>query len=1646
MKMRILSALAVVAILLAAVLAPAMGALSLMNNSNSSFNESESLTPTPTPSPPIAESDNNATDTYTEANETEIIDDKISLPPLSENLRFIGKDSFSVNETPEFVIEIERAFIDAVSDADSGKPVKIQISVEGCEGIKNKNRLEVFVEEIAPNKFKVTISKPETGELTPGIYTLVVEVGEQAVKHPFEWGLEPEMLLSENLRIIGKDSFSANETPEFVIEIERAFIDAISDVGGKPVQIQIYVEGGNGSRIELFVEEEEVSSSSNAIRYRVTIPNNKAGTEEITPGIYTLVVAVGEQSVEHTFEWGLETEPEMETPTDTSNMTNSINDTVNESAGINVTPTALAPNLTAEPPKEIKELQQWIYNQSYKYTVAENWVTRLSPDERKALCGYRHITPSEELLSENVRFFSEVPKEKEEPKILQQGSPPSSYDAMAHGNVTPVKNQGSLCGSCWIFGAVAEFESDVLINESQYSNLTLDFSEQEVGDCNIWSRVGGYDFCEGGNAYMTTNYFTKYGSANESCHPYAAAPGTCSNCPLLKNVNNWRMITGADGNESYHINTIKNAILNYGPVYSTIYASDPGFSAYDSGVYEYWGPEETNHAIEIIGWNDSLGAWLIKNSWGTDWGASGPYLGCAWIAYGAANLGDRTSAISGYKNPDPGDVIFYHDECGWGGDAGYESQTAYGAVRFTPSRDSNLTAVDFWAVNASMTYEIKIFDTLNSHPTYYTFTEPLGTTQTGTTNESGYYSIPLNTPVSLVSGDDFIVQVKLTTTGYGYPLPIEDDGPVPSIVSFSDESYCSSGGSEFTKPSWDIGIRARAFDPTETRYMRSDQQIVNGLAAYKLVISQSDTSASHVIERTGGGGYTINWGIRVWKRDSGGTEYEITGGTPVAQVSRAANGEGLLSTSWDCPQTSLNSTDAIVVGAYAEIVGQVSWTEQATFTTEQLSASQLDSAIWTVNYYTKYESKSTGPPTGKYTRGTFYWGTSTYNSRIGGFSWTEADTEPPQWSNATTNKTTIYQNDYVKFTANWTDDVGLTGYKFSINQTGGWVNSSFIPFSGFSNVSENITQITASAGTTVQWRFYANDTSDNRNVTDIQTFVVQSAEVITPVTPFMIYGRVFYEDGSECLNPTVKITNLNNSKQWSAKTNASYNYYQRILANGTDLNASEILQFNVSDGIRYNVTNYTVTPADINDGGLFNFNFTLPTPPSPSTPYMIYGWVFYKNGTACNNPTVNITNMNNSKQWQAEINASYNFYQITLAGGTDLNASEILQFHVKAPDASQFNTTNHTVTPAEIDSGGLFGYNITLEAPETPFMIYGWVNYSNGTPCNGPTVTINNTNTSTEWQAETNASYNYYQLILDTSNISTGNVLKFNATDGTQFNVTNHTVTQKNITDGGLFNFNLTLPSLITEGPTVESITITPDDEPAEDGVQINPTPGANKTVNISAVVSDPNGWDDVDTVNVTITGSGTVADSPVNLTYVSNSSLMTATYNGTFNMSFYYLNGTYTVDVTATDVSSLTGSNLTTFEYQTAIALELDTNMINFSISGPIDPGETSEVFGDEDMSTLDNATVRNIGNVVIDVNVNGTDMTSAGSVITKDNIDARVDALGYLNMSMTRFFDVNMTVGNLSLNNTDFKLYVPFGTPQGNYTGTITLTAVQS
>jgi len=103
------------------------------------------------------------------------------------------------------------------------------------------------------------------------------------------------------------------------------------------------------------------------------------------------------------------------------------------------------------------------------------------------------------------------------------------------------------------------------------------------------------------------------------------------------------------------------------------------------------------------------------------------------------------------------------------------------------------------------------------------------------------------------------------------------------------------------------------------------------------------------------------------------------------------------------------------------------------------------------------------------------------------------DQEAPKWYSPSRTPATVYQNTYVNFSTLWTDNVQLSHYIFSINQGSGWTNYSG-NFSGVSNTSFYRLQISAASGTTVYWKFYAYDTSNNMNVTSTQSFIISSRE------------------------------------------------------------------------------------------------------------------------------------------------------------------------------------------------------------------------------------------------------------------------------------------------------------------------------------------------------------------------------------------------------------------------------------------------------------------------------------------------------------------------------------------------------------------------
>ena len=356
------------------------------------------------------------------------------------------------------------------------------------------------------------------------------------------------------------------------------------------------------------------------------------------------------------------------------------------------------------------------------------------------------------------------------------GQPPS-WDWRTSGNVTPVKNQGS-CGSCWAFAAIGNIESKMLIDIP----YTCNFSENNVKECNYQRLNGlGVDCANGGNYFVAANLLSQKGTVLASCDPYVDSDTSCtSSCTYQKTLLDWRIICG---NVVPSTNTLKTYIQTYGPVFTTMYAGFSGFSTYNgTSTLYYTGTEAPNHAVLIVGWDNSLvhtggtGGWIVKNSWGTNWGGTcgyGTERGYFTIAYGSASIGMNSSFIYRWQDYDSNGGIMYYDDCGatnaWGGG----TTTCWGLCKFTPSSNTYVKQVEFWTLDITTDIDVYIYDSFDGS----TLSNLLASKLNNSFSEAGYHSVTLDSPQAVTSGNDIFAVVKFTNSSYVYPVVSDYLGP-----------------------------------------------------------------------------------------------------------------------------------------------------------------------------------------------------------------------------------------------------------------------------------------------------------------------------------------------------------------------------------------------------------------------------------------------------------------------------------------------------------------------------------------------------------------------------------------------------------------------------------------------------------------------------------------------------------------------------------------------------------------------------------------------------------------------------------------------------------------------------------------------------
>lgn len=379
----------------------------------------------------------------------------------------------------------------------------------------------------------------------------------------------------------------------------------------------------------------------------------------------------------------------------------------------------------------------------------------------------------------------------------------AKYDPRGQAQMTPVKNQNPW-GTCWAFATMATLENS-MIRQGLASSIDLsvrhlayfsfhtgaDKLGNASGDTVVSSPASTY-LDMGGNAYMSAaKLMNWHGAAYESTYPYSNAKTPPADLPQSAAqasdviAHDLYFIPTKGVNQQDKVQAVKEAILRYGCV-GWSYKSDNTY--YDNGTHAYYYPngDGTNHAITVVGWDDTYsrtnfksnqqrpsgdGAWIVKNSWGSNWGDNGYF----YISYEDSTLGSGNAAFvsvaarkTGYDNN-----YFYGNSVN-----ALSSQTRGGRkaahvfqVKAGEDREK-VKAVSMMLYSEKVEYSIQIYKNPIQEDGVVKDPESgqpmLAKPVTGKTGYSGLYTVDLPKPVYFSKGDVMSVVVSFPFSAYLY--------------------------------------------------------------------------------------------------------------------------------------------------------------------------------------------------------------------------------------------------------------------------------------------------------------------------------------------------------------------------------------------------------------------------------------------------------------------------------------------------------------------------------------------------------------------------------------------------------------------------------------------------------------------------------------------------------------------------------------------------------------------------------------------------------------------------------------------------------------------------------------------------------------
>lgn len=452
---------------------------------------------------------------------------------------------------------------------------------------------------------------------------------------------------------------------------------------------------------------------------------------------------------------------------------------------------------------------------------------------------------------------------------IDDSSLPSRYISPA----TPSKNQIN-GGNCWAFATIAALESAIL----KASGEEIDLSEENMKNIASLYSTYGWNMETNGGGYdnMGLGYLASWlGPVLDSQDPYK---GNTLLSPILDTYMHVQNIAFLKRTSVNDLTSIKKAIRDYGGLYSSIFMMAYYNSQVDAYVQCYRGNFPSDHAVELVGWDDSFyipgapgrGAWIAKNSWGEEWGSNG-YFYVSYYDTSCPRINSDEAAFAFILN----DTLKY--------DKNYQydiaktdyflntTKTVWYKNIFTATDNEYLAAVStYFQKETSWDLTVKINDALKL-------------TKSGRSNP-GYYTLDLGSLIPMNVGDVFEIMFKITVDKDA-GVPISEKMSLNNYFYHENISYISYDGKNW-KDLYDL-----PWEYPEHYYVSQVACIkaftILNLVQTTLTLSidkKSSDKANVVAEVLNQWGYPVNCGEITFKVDGETYTVKVAGGKATVEV------------------------------------------------------------------------------------------------------------------------------------------------------------------------------------------------------------------------------------------------------------------------------------------------------------------------------------------------------------------------------------------------------------------------------------------------------------------------------------------------------------------------------------------------------------------------------------------------------------------------------------------------------------------------------------------------------------------------------------------------------------------------------------------